>query len=438
LLATASAAERTRAELAIVESTDVPARLFALDSDFTAVYEDDLMSLLTQPLEPGTYSLQATFTSPDGGSCTSERVPFEIVVSRPQGMAQDIEVPAGRIVIAEWHRNADDSALLRQRETDILPLGRFFDLETLRPAQPIRQIAISRNAAYGILDHWRWLAWLVGMKLTAGIALFDGFLFPPTSLPLDLEEPCLLPFGYTTADRGALFIADGKSGAEPCILLVKLLPGDNAEPSVIKLQFEKLPSGIPSATCIWDHNGALELLFSWTVQSSGTSDIIQARVNAVNGEVIATPRTVYTTPRSLQTTAFPPSVAPGEKQFAQMLLAPDASGSFFTHTIFDVTNPSTLASRDLPMLEPFSAEMVDRWVLPSAPSRTTPVLAVAGSDIWASAKPAWRPVATNGDFDASSVRLWAFSPQKLLCSWFDKSRGYRSHALKLSSSATAH
>ena len=414
----------------MVENADVPERFFTLEAGFIALYEDDLMSLLTQPLEPGDYSLQAAYNSPDGEACSSERVPFEIVVSRPELMAQDIEPGAGRVIIAEWHRNPDDSTLLRHRETDVLPLGRFFDLQTFPPPQPIRQSAISRNAAYGILDHWRWLAWLEGAKITAGVVLHDGFVFPTQSIALEIEAPHLLPFGYTTADSGGLFIVSGKSGGEPRILLVKFTPGQNAETSSTNLQFEKLPDAIPSATCIWSADGAPELLISWTLESGGSSGIVQGRVNALDGQVVAAPRRVFTSRRPVQAAAFPPSVAPGEKQFAQILLAPEPSGSFLTHTIFDIANPSNFGSRDLPALEPFSSEMVDRWVLPSAPSRITPVLAVAGEDIWASGKADWRHVAS-GEIDASSVRLWAFSPQSLLCTWFDKSRGYRTQALNL-------
>ena len=239
---------------------------------------------------------------------------------------------------------------------------------------------------------------------------------------MDLEAPSLLPFGYTIAGGGAIFLLAGKAGGERHMCAVKITP--RQEPLFTKLQFGRLPDAIPNATCVWSGDGAPELILNWTLESGGITAIVQGRVNAFTGELIVPPHRVFTTDRRVQAAAFPPSVAPGEQGSIQLLLAAKDSHLSSTQTIFDISNLSNFVSRDLPDFDESPSGKVERWVLPSTPYPTTPVLAVSGNDIWTSDKPSWRLIAS-GDLDVSSVRLWAFSARQLLCTWFDKSRGYR-------------
>jgi hypothetical protein len=292
-------------------------------------------------------------------------------------MAQDHTVKDGRVVIAEWHVNADGTTLLRKRETGPAPLGRFFDLLTYKTSKPVRQSAVSLNAAYGIPDYWRWLAWLDGADLMAGVAHDSRWIYPTGPIPLDLEDPALLPYGYTTAGAGAIFIVAGGPVGHPHIRLVRIPPGQDAEPVLTDVIFDKLPDALPKATCLWSPSRDPELILNWSIEISGVTLVLFGRVNALSGEMVAPPKGVFTTLRPVRAFSFPPAIGPGDELHAQLLLAPDAGGSHFTQVILDVLNPSNQTLRDLPFLDTISPGLIDRWVLPTEPYTNTPVLAVA-------------------------------------------------------------
>jgi len=442
LLKTASAIERMDAEASLGDRPRIPPRMIDLPAGLTASYDDDLMSLLTEVLAPGKYLAEAAYDAPNGESSTSARVDLEIELSEPMALAQDIEVSQGRIIIAEWHRKTGGGTLLRQRETDVpQPLGRFFDLHTFEPANPAPpQCAVSTRAAYGILDHWRWLAWLDGGSLLAGVAHYGRWLYPTGPISLDLDKPALLPYGYTLGDGGAVFVVAGESGGRPRLSLVRIPPDQEAQPAVIDVASAKLPEGTPRATCLWSEDGADELVFGSELESSGATTIVLTRVHALTGEMTAVPKAVFVTLRPVLEVSFPPAASAEEERHAQILLGPDPAGeTHFTQITFDIRNPFRQISKDLPDFEGagedgFSPERAERWVLPSEPYSDTPVLAVAQGQIWSATASrqdqcGWGRVA-EGEIEAWTVRLWAFSANRLLCTWFDRVLGYQSHWLR--------
>lgn len=442
LLKTASAIERRDSETWLGDGPEIPLPMIDLQPGSTESYEDDLMSLLTEALAPGKYLVEASYEAPNGETGTSARVGLEVELSDPVALAQDIEVSQGRIIIAEWHRTTGGGTLLRQRETDVpKPLGRFLDLHAFEPADPAPpQCAVSTRAAYGILDHWRWLGWLDGGSLLAGVALYGRWLYPTGPIPIDLDEPALLPYGYTLADGGAVFIVAGESGGRPRLRLVRIPPGQEARPAVVDVASAKLPEGTPHATCLWSEDGADELVFGSKLESGGTTTIVLARVHALTGEMTAAPEAVFATERPVLEVSFPPAASTEEERHAQILLGPGPAGeTCFMQIAFDIRDPSRQISKDLSDFEDagedgFSPERAERWVLPSEPYSGTPVLAVAQGQIWAATAAqqgprGWSRVA-EGEIEAWTVRLWAFSADVLLSTWFDRSLGYRSHWLR--------
>lgn len=426
---TASRAQRRRADVWMSNIRPMRGPDLVVAPGGSASFEEDLMSLLTEPLEPGRYLVEAAYRPPEGETCTSERVPLEVVVSRPQVIAQALAVGEGRVAIAEWHVDADGTTRLRVRHKGMTPLGRFHELATLDAAAPVRQCAISTNAAYGILDAWRWLAWTSGNELHAGVAHDEHLMYPSRPIPLDLEAPSLLPLGFTVHGAGVIFVVAGKRDGRAHLRLIGIAPGADAEPVLTDVRLEPPGDVVPSTTCVWTAEGPPELVVSWVVESGGTTTILFGRVNALTGEVVAPPERVFTTDRSVLAFAVPPTVGPGEQRRAQVLLAPALDdGSQFTHVTFDMADPSNVTAHELPSLPAFAARGVDRWVLPSEPHVGAPVLAVGGSEIWAAGRAGWTRIAT-GDVEPSSARLWAFAPKRLVCTWFDRARGYRSQRL---------
>jgi hypothetical protein len=204
-----------------------------------------------------------------------------------------------------------------------------------------------------------------------------------------------------------------------------MLPGKGAAPVLTDVRLEKLPDAVPSATCVWTEDGPPTLVMSWTLEVHEATLILFGRVEALSGEVLAPPKGVFATVRPVLAVGVPPAIAPGERRRAQVLLGPASPGSArLTHVTFDMANPDAQTVLELPSLPDLPAGGVDRWVLPSEPLAGAPVLAVAGPAIWASGSDAWTRIVT-GDVEPTSVRLWAFSPARRICSWFDRARGYR-------------
>jgi hypothetical protein len=425
LLRSASHDEQRRADLSLRDVPPPPVVERPLAPGETLRYEDDLGALLTTPLEPGRYLVEASLDLPSGESCASSRIALDIELSRPTSLAQDLAATAGKVIIAEWHGNADGTTLLRIRAAGLGPLGRFLDLETLKTLEPVRQAAMSRDAAFGILDSWRWLAWLDAGALRAGLSLGDVWLFPRGPVPLDLDRPSLLPFGYTTADRVGLFLVAGKRDGRSRLQLVRVAPGKDVTATVTEANLDGLPDAPPHATCLWSEQRAPELAIGWTVEVKGARLLLLGRIAALTGDVLVEARGIFTTLRPIVTVAFPPSIGPEQTGHVQLLLAPQSGGARFTHHLLDVNNPANEAAHDLPPLSGFADGDVARWVLPSEPHAGAPVLAVTvAGELWASGVSAWTKLAS-GDVDASSVRLWELTPVRRLCTWIDVRLGYR-------------
>lgn len=445
LLKTASVIERTDAEAWLGDPPEFPSPMNDLPPGSTESYDDDLMSLLTEALRPGKYLVEAAYDAPNGETSTSARVEVEIERSEPIALAQDIEVAEGRIIIAEWHRATGGSTSLRQRETDVpKPLGRFFDLHTYEQTDPAPpQCAVSTRAAYGILDHWRWLAWLDGGSLLAGVPHHGRWLYPTEPISLDLDQPVLLQHGYTLGDGGAVFVVACETGGQPRLRLVSVPPGQDAQPAVIDVASAKLPEGTPRATCLWSEDEAVELVLGSILENSGETTIVLARINALTGEMTAEPEPVFATKRPVLEVSFPPAASAEEERHAQILLEPDPGGeTHFTQIAFEIRDTSRQIAKDLSDFEDageggeggFSPKRAERWVLPSETYSDTPVLAVAQGQIWAATAlrqdgGGWGRIA-EGEIEAWTVRLWAFSADLLLCTWFDRVLGYRSHWLQ--------
>jgi hypothetical protein len=420
----ASASSRQAADRWMDDMPPIGAGDLTLSPGAAAVYDDDLMSLLTEPLAPGSYLVQASYGASTGETTVSARVPLVVVASRPLAIAQDLALREGRVVVAEWHSREDGKTLLRARQSGNVPLGRFSELTTIETGEPVRQVALSCDVAYRIPEGWRWLAWLDGGSLFAGVAQEQNLLFPTQPIALDLEAPTLLPFGFTTADRGAIFVVAGKREGRQSILLIRIPSGPNATPLLTDVRLSDPPDVAPiAATCVWTAEGVPALVLSWVQEIKGVSLILQGRVDATTGEVLAPPKGVFVTLRSVLATSFPPTLGPDERRHAQVLLGPEPNeGASLTHMTFEMTHPSTQTSRELP---PLSVGEVARWVLPSDPTSGAPLLAVAGGEIWASGSQGWTRIAT-GDVEPSSARLWVFSAGRWLATWFDREGGYRS------------
>lgn len=398
----------------------------------SARYEEDLVSLLTAPLPPGDYLVQASYRPTEGETTVSTRVPIRVLVSRPTAIAHDLSVREGRVITAEWHAEPDAKALLRERRSGELPLGRFFDLGAVEARGPIRQVAVSRDTAPGIPEGWRWLAWLDGADLFAGVAQESRLLFPTRPIALDLESPSLLPFGYTLLDRGALFVVTGARARRPVVRLIRVPKGPAAAPVSMDVTLDDPPDTAPvAATCVWGLDAAPELILSWVQEIKGATLIIAGRVSATTGEPASPPKGIFVTLRPVLTTHFPPSIGPGERPHAQVLLGPDLPGhDHLTHVTFEAGNPSVQTSREIANLPPSAGE-VARWVLPSDPTSGAPLLAVAGGDLWVSGSQGWARLAPHppGQVEPWSVRLWVFSTKMWLATWFDREGGYRARWL---------
>jgi hypothetical protein len=421
---TASEAERQSAEVHLGDPDELPLQMFDLPAGLVATYRDDLMSLLTQVLAPGAYQVQASYRTPDGETCTSDRVPLEVTVSQPAAIAQELTA-ARRIVIAEWHRTADGALHLRKRETGLPPLGRFFDLLDVEPSQPLRQCGLSLPTAPGMPDSWRWLAWIEGGDLLAGVATDRRWRYATKRVPLGLDEPVLLPVGYTVAGAAAVFVVAGAAGGRPCVRLVHVQPADDARHALVDVALDRLPEVVPGATCVWQFERAPELLLNWSLEFGGATTLALARVDAMTGEATAPLKSVFTTLRPVLARAFPAVVGPRDTGVGQILLGPESGDDQCTHLSFELANPAKTASTQVAMVEAFGLDQVRRWVLPSEPVANAAIVAVTESDIWASGSGGWKSIA-RGDIEASSVRLWAFSSRSQLCTWFDRVVGYQS------------
>lgn len=389
-----------------------------------ARFEEDLAWLLGEPLAPGRYTVEATYHAPAGRRFTSRRAPLTITVSRPRALAQALAVGEGRVVIAEWHEEDGGATRLRLRHSGGRPLGGFADLATLAAAESPGQVAVSTHAGRGLLDEWRWLAWTRGADVRVAAALGEGLMYPGGPIASGLAEPSLLPLGYTVRGGGAVFVVAGRHEARARVRVLSVAPGRDVAPRWTDVRLAT-PDGAPEATCVWSADGPPELALCWLTRADGVASIVAGRVDAATGEVVAPATTVFTTRRAVLAFAAPPTVGPGERRSAQVLLAPPREDAArFTRVTFDVVDPSRTATHELPRLPAFAARGVDRWVLPSEPHPGAPVLAVGAGEIWAASDAGWTRIA-DGDIEPASARLWAFAAGRLLCTWFDRTRGYR-------------
>ncbi len=423
-VALASAALRQAAVPRMTPPLKLPTIMQELGVGASLEYRSDLMSLLAVPLAPGRYLVEASYTCPDGAITLSDRVPVVVIPARPTAMAQTLAQTPGTLVAVELHDQQDGSFLLRKRQSDDTFLGRFFDMRTVRPSTPVLRLAVSVEAAYGTPRDWRWIAWLEGETLFAGVARSTDFTRPTSALPLGLADPVLLPFGYVFKDGSGLFGVVGSANGQRRIGLIQIDGHRDSKPKLIPVELAGLPEPIPNFTLVWNEEGVPELLCMWHLQTQRGSEIGAVRITVATSAIHPLPGRLYETNRQVLATAFPPVIRPGKSGHFQVLLAPEAEGASYTHETVNLLDPADRSTRDLPAFTPPSGQTVTRWVLPSVAFPGAPVVVVTEKELQVCVAGEWRPVAS-GKPIPDSARVWALSSSVYYCTWFDAVRGYQ-------------
>jgi hypothetical protein len=384
----------------------------------TAFVEDDLAPLLAAPLPPGTYKLEASYQEPSGETTGSLPILLEIVASAPLAIAQSVQQHSGEVCLAEWHSTGQSPAvLLRQRDTR---LKAFNGLSTFDPVGPIGRAALSTTVAVGLPSTWCWLGWTEGSNFVAGVATGGDFMYPVMRSPSGIDDPILLPRAYATANRGAIFSIAG----DATLRLVRTPAGKDVVPEWIDVRLDEMPAGVPRVMCRWDPEKEPELHYVWTVEYKGAAMLAFAQVNPATGEGVGAVRSAYVTLRPVVAFEVPATVGPGQAVVVQVLLGPWQDEKEFAYVTFDLASPTELTSRKYPVM----TVAANAFVLPhQVETAAPPILGVTPSAIWTSrgGTDEWRTIAT-GEIDVASVRLWAQSSRRQICTWFDRTAGYKS------------
>jgi len=392
-------------------------------------YTEDVTALLPAPLSPARYLLEGTFQQAAGAISRSERVPIEVQPSLPVASAQTLDPRPESVIIVEFHDQQDGSLLLRKRQSDHRLLGRFYDMRTVQPSSPVRRIAIGVEADFDAPRHWRWVAWIDGGSIRSGVVRATDFVAPADAIPVDLEQPVLLDYGYVFEDGSGMFAVTGFRSGQRKIRLITIPPA-RGKPEVVEMQLTGGLSPIPNATLVWTEAGSPELILTWSLEGSSGNRVVQARVDPKTGSELSGIQSLLSTDRRVVEVSCPPVVRPGTEGRIQVLVAPAAAEDPYTYGSFDVADPSSRSARHLPPLAKLPGESVERWVLPSSKFPEAPVLAVSKGEFWITEKEDWRRVA-EADPAADSVRLWAFDATTYYCTWFDTVRGYQAVSLRL-------
>jgi hypothetical protein len=429
---TVSIASRAQREAAIPQLeplAEFPPFEQSLEPNGVLSYNDDLTSVLPAPLAPARYVVEGAYRQPDGAVAQSERVSIEVKPALPVAIAQTLDPRPESLIIVDFHDAGDGSLLLRKRQSDHTLLGRFYDMLSFRPSFPVRQASIAVEADFNAPRHWRWVAWIDGSSMFAGVVRATDFVEPTEAIPLGMEEPVLLHHGYVLDDGSGKFVVAGLESGKRSIRLVTIPPG-GGKPGVVEIQLTTVPSTAPCATLVWTAAGSPELILSWSLKSSSGHGIVQARIDALTGSERSGVQGVFKTNRDVVEVACSPVIRPGKNGRIQVLLAPGVAEDPHTLASFDVIDPSNRTARHLPAITALPGRAVDRWVLPSSAYPEAPILALSKGEFWLARKEEWRRIAM-GDPWPDSVRLWAFDSTTYQCTWFDTVRGYQAVFLRL-------
>jgi len=387
-------------------------------------YTDDVTSILPAPLSPARYLVEGMYKHADGTVSRSERVPIEVKPSQPVASAQTLDPRPESVIIVEFHDQQDGSLLLRKRQSDHRLLGRFYDMRTVKPSSPLRRIAIGVEADFDAPRHWRWVAWIDDGSIFSGVVRATDFVAPADAIPLDLEQPVLLDYGYLFEDGSGMFAVTGLVSGQRKIRLITIPPARAGKPKVVEIQLASALSPIPNATLIWTEAGSPELILTWSLEGSSGNRVVQARFDPKTGSELSGVQSLLSTDRRVVEVSCPPVVHPGAEGRIQVLVAPATAEDPYTYGSFDVADPSSRSARHLPLLAKLPGESVERWVLPSSKFPEAPVLALSKGELWITEKEDWRRFAV-ADPAADSIRLWAFDSTTYYCTWFDPVRGYQ-------------
>lgn len=417
----ASSAHREASIPSLEPVPELPAPQQSLEPNAVLPYKDDLTSLLPAPLPSGRYVVEGLYRQPDGSVARSERVSIEVKPSLPVAIAQTLDPRPESLILVDFHDTQDGSLLLRKRQSDHTLLGRFYDMLRFRRSAPVQQAAIAVEANFDTPRYWRWVAWLEGNSIRAGVVRAVDFVGPSDAIPLDLEDPRLLHHGYVFPDGSGKFIVAGKGKMQ----LVTIGPARGSKPEVVDIQLTNAPLSVPFVTLAWNESESPELIFTWNEDK----EILQARIDPRTGLERSSVSSIFTTNRDMVEVAGPPAILPGRTGRVQILLAPANEDDRYILTSLDVADPASQTSRRVPLLGTLPGESVDRWVLPSHAYPEAPVLALSKGEFWVTDRDGWRHIAV-GDPLPGSTRLWTFDSTTFQCTWFDTVRGYQSVFLR--------
>ena len=394
-----------------------------LSPDASQDYTEDLAPLLASPLPPGQYELEARhLPSRTADLILSKRVPFEITALQPEAIIQTLDGPF--IAAFEFLKRDAGHMILRQRSSLLSLNDPFNEIHTFTPSDSLGDTAFAVPVEPGQPLYWRWLAWLDGNSLHAGVAQITSLTYDTGPVPIQLDSPSLLPYGYGFPDGRGLFILSGFEGDDRRIQIVTLLPERGHPPLFTRVHLSHVPKILFSTTLNLPDGGPAEILLSWILLAGARSGVAQGAVDAATGEVKTKPRSIFVTRREVAAHSFLPMHRAGEPGVHQFLLAPEAPHGSYTLLRMGADDVSRRDEIDLPSTSVFRGHLIDRWVLPSPASAQPVVAALSGGKIWVSQGNDWRQLEA-ANVLISTVRLWTVATGQLWCTWFDAAHGYR-------------
>jgi hypothetical protein len=402
------------------------------------LYSDDLATLTLHPIAPGKYQLEAIYRLPGNVLVRSNRVPIEVIASRPSATVQGIDSPGAKLNAFEFHREDDEQVTLRKWESSAKdPLqGSFQHLHSIR--DPVGNVAMALDAEPhdSEIGQWRWVAWTSGDQVHAEVARAIDIKYPTAFLATDLSSVTLFEYGYQYTDGDGLFLLTGiGSEGQRKIRLMKVLADDELPPEFLDVPLPVVPGTLARSTFYSkpadpedpESRPAHELNLSWVLQAGGGHIFAMTRVDPATGALMAPPRPLFRTNRSLVADSIPPVVIDGVSDSFVFLLAPAEEGSAVTRVALDVRDAARSEEWDLPALD--GPSTVQRWILPFSHAAEAPVAAVADHRLWVLSPQSrsWRDTGLDVRNAASAIRLWNLAGDQFWCTWFDTALGFRLH-----------
>ena len=398
------------------------------------LYRADLSALTLHPIAPGKYQLEALYRMPGNVLVRSNRVPIEVIASRPAATVQGLDSTGANLHAYEFHREGDGPLTLRHwaSPTNNPVQGRFQPLPAAAPPDAPGSLAMAMEVEHGDLGVWRWLAWTSGNQVEAEVTRAIDAKYPSGMLATGLADSELFEFGYQFADGHGLFLLTGRGEAGRSIRLLTLPADDEVPPKFLDVPLPPVPEAAARATFYSRpadpedaaSKAAHELALSWILRSDDRYGFVMARLDPGTGALVAPPHLVFSTDRGVIAYEIP-AVAWKEipASFA-FLLAPVEEGSAYTRLTVNVHDTTQREEWDLP---PFGGPgTVERWIFPSAHKANAPVLAMAKSRLWRVRRgSAWQDTRLDVTSAASPVRLWSLPSGEFWCTWFDREQGYQ-------------